>query len=68
MGRSQITFNKKERVKKKQLKKKQKQEKREFHKTENDKGKSLEEMFVYVDANGNLSDMPPEIQSVKEED
>ncbi|MFD1769957.1 cold-shock protein [Sphingobacterium suaedae] len=69
MGKSQITFNKKERVKKKQLKKQQKQEKRELHKVDNNKGKTLEEMFVYVDEFGNLSNTPPERKyQFKEED
>ncbi|KGE12372.1 cold-shock protein [Sphingobacterium deserti] len=60
MGKSQITFNKKERVKKQQLKKQHKQERREMHKLENDKGKSLEDMFAYVDEFGNISNTPPE--------
>lgn len=69
MGKSQITFNKKERTKKKQLKKKEKLEKREFNKDNNDKGKSFEEMFAYVDEYGNLSDTPPEKKyEFKEED
>ncbi|MDM1292941.1 cold shock domain-containing protein [Sphingobacterium sp. N143] len=59
MSKSQITFNKKEREKKKLLKKQQKIEKKEFNKTNNDKGKSLEELFAYVDEYGNISDKPP---------
>ena len=59
MSKSQITFNKKEREKKKLLKKQQKNEKKEFNKTNNDKGKSLEELFAYVDEYGNISDKPP---------
>ncbi|VTR54019.1 cold-shock protein [Sphingobacterium thalpophilum] len=59
MSKSQITFNKKEREKKKMLKKQHKIEKKEFNKTNNDKGKSLEEMFAYVDEYGNISDRPP---------
>ena len=58
MSKSQITFNKKEREKKKLLKKQQKIEKKEFNKTNNDKGKSLEELFAYVDEHGNISDRP----------
>ncbi|MHC5202194.1 cold-shock protein [Myroides sp. LJL119] len=53
---------KKERYKKKALKKKIKQEKRDLKKTVNNKGKSLEEMFVYVDINGRLTDIPPHLQ------
>lgn len=56
-----ITFNKKERTKKKQLKKQHKQEKREYNKAHNDKGKSLEDMFAYVDEHGNISDTPPAV-------
>lgn len=60
MAKSQLTFQKKERAKKKQIKKQQKLERREFNKTNNNKGKSLEEMFAYVDEFGNISDTPPE--------
>ncbi|GHE42541.1 cold-shock protein [Sphingobacterium griseoflavum] len=60
MGKSQITFNKKERVKKQQLKRQHKLEKREMHKMDNDKGKALEDMFAYVDEFGNISNTPPE--------
>lgn len=67
MSRSQITFSKKEREKKKQQKKQQKLEKREFNKTNNDKGKSLEELFAYVDANGNISDTPPSPEGAKKD-
>jgi len=69
MGRSQITFNKKERVKKQQQKRQQKLEKKELHKSDNNKGKALEEMFAYVDEFGNLSNTPPEKKyEFKEED
>lgn len=60
MGRSQQTFNKKENEKKKQKKKKDKEKKREERKTDSDKGKSVEEMFAYVDENGNISSTPPD--------
>ncbi|MHC8949390.1 cold-shock protein [Sphingobacterium hungaricum] len=69
MGQSQITFRKKEQAKKKQLKKQQKQERKEFNKQNNDKGKGFEEMFAYVDENGNISDTPPlKKYEFKEED
>lgn len=69
MARSQLTFRKKEQAKKKQLKKKEKQERREFNKSNNQKGKTLEEMFAYVDQFGNISDTPPtETYKFKEED
>ncbi|WP_205600200.1 MULTISPECIES: cold-shock protein [Sphingobacterium] len=69
MAKSQLTFNKKERAKKQQQKKKEKQERREVNKSNNNKGKSLEEMFAYVDEFGNISDTPPtQVYKFKEED
>lgn len=69
MAKSQLTFNKKERAKKKHLKKQEKQERRELNKSNNNKGKSLEEMFAYVDEFGNISDTPPtQAYKFKEED
>lgn len=59
MAKSQLTFKKKEQAKKKQLKKQDKLERRAQHKLNNDKGKSLEDMFMYVDEHGNLSERPP---------
>ena len=61
------TYTKKEILKKKILKKKIKEEKRALKKTHNNKGKSLEEMFVYVDYNGHLTDVPPHLQVNPEE-
>jgi cold shock CspA family protein len=60
MGRSQQTFNKKENEKKKQKKKKDKEKKREDRKGDSDKGKSVEEMYAYVDENGNITSTPPD--------
>ena len=59
MGRSQITFNKKEREKKKAQKRKAKAEKREFRKDQESSGK-LEDTMAYVDEFGNIVDTPPE--------
>jgi len=59
MAKSQLTFKKKEQAKKKQIKKQDKLERRAQNKLNNDKGKSLEDMFVYVDEFGNLSTSPP---------
>ncbi|HUH73788.1 MAG TPA: cold shock domain-containing protein [Chitinophagales bacterium] len=59
------TFAKKERQKKKAKRKLDKAEKREERKTNNNKGKSLEEMTVYLDENGNFTDVPPEKQIKK---
>ncbi|WBL23719.1 MULTISPECIES: cold-shock protein [unclassified Zunongwangia] len=53
------SFSKKQNAKKKLLKKKLKAQRREERKTENDKGKSFEDMIAYVDENGNLTDTPP---------
>lgn len=69
MGQSQQTFRKKEIAKQKLQKRKAKEEKRESRGENNDKGKSFEEMFAYVDENGNISDTPPvKKYEFKEED
>lgn len=60
MGRSQETSNKKEKEKKKLKKKKDKLLKKEERKANTDKGKSLEDMFAYVDEDGNLTTTPPD--------
>lgn len=59
------TFSKKEREKKKAKKKQEKAEKREDRKVNNNKGKSLEDMTVYMDEYGNLVDTPPDQQGTK---
>lgn len=56
MGRSQDSFNKREREKKRLKKKKEKREKKEQRKLE---GKKTQE-FMYLDADGNLVDTPPD--------
>jgi len=56
MGRSQETFNKKEREKKRQKKKKEKRDRRARRKEEG--FKSAE--FMYLDADGNLTETPPD--------
>jgi cold shock CspA family protein len=60
------TMGKKDREKKKQRKQQDKADKREQRKNNNDKGKSLEEMMVYMDENGNLSSTPPDPRKRKE--
>jgi cold shock CspA family protein len=65
MGKSQETFSKKENEKKKLKKKKDKEEKREERQANSKKGKSLEEMFAYVDENGNISSTPPDPKKKK---
>ncbi|MDR6158206.1 MULTISPECIES: cold shock domain-containing protein [Chryseobacterium] len=54
------SFSKKENFKKKIQKQKEKALKREERKTSNNKGKALDEMFMYVDANGQLTSTPPD--------
>jgi len=65
MGRSQETFSKKENEKKRQAKRKEKEEKREERKANAKKGASLEEMYAYVDENGNLTSTPPDPKNKK---
>ena len=65
MGRSQETYNKKEKEKKRLKKKQDKLKKKDERKTDSDKGKSLEEMFAYVDEEGNLTDTPPDPKKKK---
>jgi cold shock CspA family protein len=54
------SFSKKENFKKKLQKKKEKALRREERKENNDKGKTLDEMFMYVDANGQLTSTRPD--------
>ena len=63
MGRSQDSFNKKEREKKRQKKKKEKRERKEAKKTE---PKQTVE-FMYLDADGNLTATPPDPNEKREE-
>ncbi|UEG51804.1 cold shock domain-containing protein [Mucilaginibacter daejeonensis] len=60
MGRSSETFSKKEKEKKRAKKQQEKRERAEDRKANSDKGKSFEEMFAYVDHNGNITDTPPD--------
>ncbi len=57
------TFNKKALQQKRAKKKQDKQERKEERKTNNNKGKSLEEMMVYLDEFGNITDIPPHKQN-----
>lgn len=59
------TFNKKALQQKRAKKKQDKLERREERKANNNKGKSLEEMLVYVDQDGNITNVPPDKQSRK---
>jgi len=60
MARSRETVGKKEKQKRKARKKQDKLERKEERRANNDKGKSLEEMMVYLDEHGNLTDTPPD--------
>ncbi|NLR66945.1 cold shock domain-containing protein [Chitinophaga varians] len=53
------SFSKKENRNKKNKAKQDKAQKMQDRKTNNNKGKSLEDMLAYVDENGNLSSFPP---------
>lgn len=59
------TFNKKSLQKKRAKRKQEKLERREERKNNNDKGKSLEEMIVYLDEYGNFTDVHPDQQKRK---
>ncbi|KPE53124.1 cold shock domain-containing protein [Chryseobacterium indologenes] len=54
------SFSKKENFKKKIQKQKEKALRREERKTNNNKGKELEDVFMYVDEFGRLTSTPPE--------
>lgn len=56
------SFSKKEHSKKKAQKLNEKAQRREERKSNNNKGKSLEDMLVYVDQYGNLTDVHPDDQ------
>ena len=60
MAKSQQTFNKKEKEKNRLKKQKEKQQRREERKANAKKGGSLDDMIAYVDANGNITDTPPD--------
>lgn len=66
MGKSQETFNKKEKEKKRLKKRKEKQEKKEERRA-NSPGGGLDAMMAYVDEFGNITDTPPDPTKKKEE-
>jgi cold shock CspA family protein len=71
MGRSQESYNKKEKEKQRQKKRQDKLQKKEERKSVSSKGKSLDDMIAYVDEEGNLSDTPPDPKkkkTIKKED
>ncbi len=66
MARAQTSFGKKENEKKRAQKRTQKEEKKKERQAGAEKGQSLEEMFAYVDENGNIVDSPPDPKKRKE--
>jgi cold shock CspA family protein len=60
MGRSQQSFNKKEKEKKRAKQRQDKEEKMQQRKAEGKKGKSLDDMMAYIDEDGNISSTPPD--------
>lgn len=61
------SFSKKENNKKKTKRLQDKQSRREDRKSNNNKGKSLDDMIVYVDVNGNFTSVPPHLQNRDED-
>ncbi|SFN85680.1 Cold shock protein, CspA family [Paenimyroides ummariense] len=57
------SFSKKENNKKKSKKLQDKQLRREERKDNNNKGKTLDDMIVYVDVNGHFTEVPPHLQN-----
>jgi len=66
MAKSQQTFNKKEKEKKRLKKRKEKQEKK-LERQANSAGGGLENMMMYVDEDGNLTETPPDPTVKKKE-
>ncbi|MBB1140522.1 cold-shock protein [Myroides sp. WP-1] len=60
------SFFKKENNKKKKQKQEEKLKRREERKQHNNKGKDLEDLFVYVDKQGQLTHLTPEEQALQE--
>jgi len=67
MGKSQESFNKKEKEKKR-LKKRQDKAAKKEERRANSPGGGLENMMAYVDENGNIVDTPPDPTLKKEVD
>lgn len=60
------SFSKKEKIKKKAKRREDKAQRLEDRKMSNDKGKSFEDMMVYVDEYGNLTTVPTDLRNRKE--
>jgi len=65
MGKSQETFNKKEKEKKRLQKRQEKQEKKEERQSNARNGNNLEDMMAYLDENGNITSTPPDPRKKK---
>ncbi len=65
MGRSQETFNKKEKEKKRLKKRQDKEQKKEDRKANASKGKGIDEMLAYIDDEGNITSTPPDPKQKK---
>jgi cold shock CspA family protein len=63
----QETMGKKDREQKKKKKAKEKAERKSEREANNSKGKSLDEMMVYLDENGNFTNTPPDPNKKKKE-
>lgn len=61
------SFSKKEITKKRIKKSQDKQARREVRKENNDKGKALDDMIVYVDINGHFTSVPTHLQNRDED-
>ena len=66
MGRSQESYNKKEKEKKRLKKKQDKDKKKEVRKASSDKSKSFDDMIAYVDSSGNITSTPPDPDNTEE--
>lgn len=56
------TFNKKEREKKKRQLRQEKEQRKQERKEQSRNGNNLDEMMAYLDADGNLTHLPPDQQ------
>jgi cold shock CspA family protein len=65
MGRSQESFNKKE-VRSRKEKKRKEKEKKRLARKDSEKKSSLDDMIAYVDADGNITSVPPDPSKTEE--
>ena len=67
MGRPQESFNKHENEQKRAKRKEEKERKKEERKANAGKSKSLDDMIMYIDEDGNFSSTPPDPNRKKKE-